>query len=535
MLRVLGGSDHCGFVLAVKVYWTMFESLLSGIWWLFLCFTNPVFLAILCIGAVVFYRWYTKQYGLWKSLGVPGPEGKFPWGNGKVPFVTPIWEIEEFLYEHAKGKYCGYYELRNPVMFVTDPDLIRTITIKDFDSFVNRRTLVASEEFQGMLQVLRDKEWKETRAVMSPTFSASKLKGMHELCIQTSNRLLTYIDDTVKESGFFEAKDTFGRYTMDNIALCAFGVDCNSFDDPNTEFAAKAAKLFSAPGAYGMFHFLLLLVFPKLAMKLPDPVLPILNFFSKVTRDTIKHREESGSTRKDFLQLMLDTKDKEGNRLLTNRSIVDQSVLFYIAGYDTTATLLTFVAYSLVMNKEVQRKVHDEIDACVRKHDGKISYEAVTEMTYLDRVIAESLRLYPPATRGEREARVDYTLPGTDVTIPQGTVVQFPIYCLHRDEQHYPDPLTFDPDRFLPEVKETRHPCTWIPFGSGPRNCIAMRFALFEAKVALVCVLKKFELLPTSKTPSLPLKFDNKSFLLTPEGRQLIITAVNRDKTPDEA
>ncbi|XP_037094220.1 probable cytochrome P450 6a14 [Pollicipes pollicipes] len=122
-------------------------------------------------------------------------------------------------------------------------------------------------------------------------------------------------------------------------------------------------------------------------------------------------------------------------------------------------------------------------------------------MTYLDRVLSETLRLYSPATRLERECTKDYTLPGTNVHLPKGTLVQIPVLVLHRDPDHYPDPLRFDPDRFLPEEREKRHPCAYLPFGQGPRNCIAMRFALFEAKVALAALLQKATLLSTEKSP----------------------------------
>ena len=149
-------------------------------------------------------------------------------------------------------------------------------------------------------------------------------------------------------------------------------------------------------------------------------------------------------------------------------------------------------------------------------------------MTYLDRVVSETLRLYPPAVRTERQSSKDYTLPGTNITLPRGTVVQMPIFALHHDPEYYLDPLKFDPDRFLPEEKERRHPCAYMPFGSGPRHCIAMRFALFEAKVALVALLRELRLEPGPRTPPPPMPLSGEAFLLTPKGEKAYLRAVPR-------
>ncbi|XP_043204918.1 probable cytochrome P450 6a13 [Amphibalanus amphitrite] len=332
-----------------------------------------------------------------------------------------------------------------------------------------------------------------------------------------------------RTGGEIELKDCFGRFTMDNIASCAFGVNCNSFKDPNTEFANNAAKLFEEPTGFAAVRLILLVLLGNAVQKiLPDPLKPVNRFFSSVIKRTINERQTSNQ-RKDFLQLLLDTKDKNGKRVLTDSSIIAQSVLLFIVGYDTTATLLMFAAYCLATNPKVQEGIHAEIDEVLERHEGQLTYEALGEMQQLDRAISETLRLYPPAARIERLSSKEYTLPETNVTIPKGTVVQMPIFTLHRDPDHYPDPMRFDPDRFLPEEKEKRHPCAYIPFGSGPCNCVAMRFALFEAKVALAAMLRETRLEPGPNTPKPPMPLDKRAFLLTPEGKTVFLRATSRD------
>ena len=512
-------------LFAFAMIGVILSALGSVVKWIF----TPLPLAVLACALATVYFFLTRNYGFWKALGVSGPTPTFPYGNAFGPPLLNFLGFEDWIYNKQGGKkYCGYIEMSRPVLYVGDLDLIRAITIKDFEYFTDRRELVISEDFSEMLQVLNGKQWKDTRAVMSPTFSSSKLRAMFQLCLDNASNLNDYVESEMKRADEIELKDCFGRFTMDNIASCAFGVNCNSFQDPNSEFAKNAAELFKAPKGYAAVRLTLVVTLGNAVLKyLPDPLKAVNQFFSRVVNRTLQQRN-SGGPRKDFLQLLLDTKDKDGNRVLTPSSIVAQSVLFFIVGYDTTAKLLTFAAYCLATNPEVQEAIHAEIDEVLERHGGQLTYEAIGEMSHLDRAISETLRLYPPAVRIERQSSKEYTLPGTNLTIPCGTIVQMPIFVLHRDPDHFPDPLRFDPDRFLPEEKEKRHPCAYMPFGSGPRNCIAMRFALFEAKVALVAVLRKNRLEPGPRTPPPPMPLSGDSFLLSPKDDQAYLRAVPR-------
>jgi len=509
----------------------MLGAVLSALGSVALWLLSPVPLAVLAVTLGYVYYFLTKDYDFWPSRGVPGPKPMLPWGQEfGPPFLTSFVDFEDWIYYKQGGKkYCGYMELHRPALYVGDLDLIRAITIKDFEHFTDRRDLVISEDFHEMLSVVNGKKWKTTRAVMTPSFSSSKLKSMHRLCIDNAANLCKYVREEMEQKGEIDLKDSFGRFTMDNIASCAFGVNCNSFQDPNTEFATRAGELFKPPNLYGSFRLICLLLLPKkLAYMLPDPVRPSSEFFSRVVHKTIDHREDKGTSQRDFLQLLLESRDKDGNRVLTTDSIVSQSMLFFIAGYDTTATMLSFAAFSLATRPDCQRAAQLEIDEVLKRHGGQLTYEAVAEMTYMDRVLTETLRLYPPFLRLERQCSKDYTLPGTDVHLPAGTLVQIPVLAVQHDPDNYPDPMCFDPDRFLPEEREKRHPCTWLPFGAGPRNCIAQRFAMFEAKVALVVVLRENMLEPGPRTPPPPMPINDKSFLLSPKPGCAYLKAVPR-------
>ena len=504
-----------------------------GLLWSVLCWAvswllSPLTLAVLVVTVTVIYRYLTRNFSYWPSRGVHGPPPKLPFGTGyrSEDGKWSMTDFDEWLYRDYCGgdrRYCGYLEIGQPVLFVADLELIRAITIKDFEYFTDRRQFAITPSFRKTLSMLNGKEWKDTRAVMTPSFSSSKLKAMHQLCLDNANNLAKYVQEEMETKGHFEIKDVFGRFTMDNIASCAFGVQCNSFEDPNTEFAKHAANtLRPFSPIEGLKILSMLLISNSMERLFPDSRQPSTEFFERVVNATIKHREISDGARKDFLQLLLDTRDREGHRILDNDSIVAQSVIFFVAGYDTTATLLSFATYSLATSPDCQQKVHQELDEVLSRHGGQLTHEAVSELRYLDRVLSETLRLYPPAIRLERQCTKDYRLPGTDVTVPRGMIVQIPAFVIHRDPKYYPDPLKFDPDRFLPEQKEQRDPTAYMPFGAGPRNCIAMRFALFEAKVALAGVLQVGRLVPGPDTPPPPLPYDRSAFLLRPAGDTFI-------------
>lgn len=121
---------------------------------------------------------------------------------------------------------------------------------------------------------------------------------------------------------------------------------------------------------------------------------------------------------------------------------------------------------------EVQEKLRQEVIEFDEKNGGKISYEAVNDMKYLDMVVKETLRKNPPAITLMRQSTQNYVIPGTNVTLPARQSVQIPLHALQQDEKYYPKPEVFDPERFNDEAKQARHPMVFLPFGDGPKNCI---------------------------------------------------------------
>ena len=153
--------------------------------------------------------------------------------------------------------------------------------------------------------------------------------------------------------------------------------------------------------------------------------------------------------------------------------------------YETTAAALNFTSYLLAKNPEIQEKLREEIDRNFPDDNVQCTYDNVFDLEYLDMVLCESMRVYPPIPLHiGRWASQERTICGK--TIPQGTGVLAATWVLHHNEKFWPDPWKFDPERFAPENRDKIIEMTYMPFGEGPRNCIGRRFALMEAKMALV-------------------------------------------------
>jgi cytochrome P450 len=173
---------------------------------------------------------------------------------------------------------------------------------------------------------------------------------------------------------------------------------------------------------------------------------------------------------------------------LCDADIRDQLLTMLIAGHDTSTALLSWALYLLAVHPDVIARVHEEVDRVLGAETPTLAH--TNDLKYLDQVIKETLRLYPPIHLGSRiaAADVDYH----DAVIPAGTRVLYSIYLTHRDQAYWPDPDRFDPDRFSPD--KVHSPYQFLPFGGGPRNCIGRAFAQVEAKIVLARLLQKFDL-----------------------------------------
>ncbi|XP_076040302.1 cytochrome P450 6k1-like isoform X2 [Oratosquilla oratoria] len=243
------------------------------------------------------------------------------------------------------------------------------------------------------------------------------------------------------------------------------------------------------------------------------------DILGEVVRSSLKNCKTSGR-RGDFLDLMLDAKEdnkKQNKYPVTVNTIISQSVLFLIAGHETTASALAFTVFLLAKHQDAQRKLREEIKGLVEIHGG-LTYQALGEAKYLDACLHESLRLYPPAGYMDRTCTKDYVLPQYNLKIEKGTIIGLPIWTINRNPEIFEDPESFRPERFLPENKTAEKAFSFMSFGQGPRNCIGMRFALLESKLLLAHLILKLEMVPVPGHENVPPLRPSPNLIATKDG-----------------
>ena len=295
--------------------------------------------------------------------------------------------------------------------------------------------------------------------------------------------------------------DWFSKLTLEVILSTAFGLEAEVQNGKDNELLTEGKKFFSTPQIIRQISRLpfgpaLLRFLAMLRRQRPE-------YFQEVATEILKARRQQGfSGRKDLLDLMMHATDEtttEGVSRLSDEEVVAQSVVFLLAGYETSSNTLAFTLYYLVVNPEMQEKLRTQIREALETNAKKgCLYDIVKNIDYLDCVIKESQRLCPSAVHVNRECHQDFDLSG--IHIPAGTEVVIPIYALHHDPDAWKDPEKFDPERFRGARKDTHHLFQFLPFGGGPRNCIGMRFALLEIKIALVKILSKYKFVRSAKT-----------------------------------
>jgi cytochrome P450 len=177
-----------------------------------------------------------------------------------------------------------------------------------------------------------------------------------------------------------------------------------------------------------------------------------------------------------------------------------------VAGYDTTAVTMSKCLWLLARSPEIQDRLQAEIEGALESYDNsggddQLDYLTVQNLKYLDMVINEDMRLHTPVGFMSRVCTKEFAMPGTGLKIPVGSELHIMPASIHMDEQHYLNPTRFDPEIFCKEARATRHPMASMPFGQGPQACIGSRFALLEAKIAIVTVLRKCRMKTCPETP----------------------------------
>lgn len=486
--------------------------------------TFEILAAVIAVFVVLYY-YMTSTFDFWKIRGVAGPKPYAFTGNiaqmllGRKSMGD---YLEELYFEYKDEPLVGIFARRSPVLVVRDLDMIKDVLIKDFTTFSDRgiRVLDKIEPLSQHLFILETKRWRPLRMRFSPTFTSGKLKEMFKLIVECADHLEQCLEGIAAKGEPIDPRELTAKFTTDVIGSCAFGIEMNALADEDSEFRKMGREFFtvdfkailknrfrnSVPTFYNLLGYIL-------------PTDKITRFFRATITDAIDYRKKHNIVRHDFVNTLIELKDhpeKVKDVELTDDLLTAQAFVFFIAGFETSAGTMSNALYELALNPKIQDKLREEINDEYKKHGEIMQYENIKEMSYLDQVFRETLRKYPPLSFLMRESVADYTFTGTKASIPKGIKVWLPISAIQRDPEIYPDPDVFKPERFTKEAASERHPMTYLPFGDGPRNCIGARFAVFQSKIGLIKILRKYKVEVCDKTPKTYEKAPN-AFILSPK------------------
>lgn len=341
--------------------------------------------------------WYVRRsFAYWKSLNVPHSEPIFPFGNIKgLGKTTSFLQFMVNYYKTFKGtsKMCGLYFFMRPIGMLLDLDLIKNVLVKEFPSFNDRNFYYNEKDdpLSAHLVSLDGNSWKNVRVKMTPTFSSGKMKYMFSTIAELGNHLKDHLCEAIKTSDELDIKSITSRFTMDVIGTCAFGIECNTLNDTNSDFYRIGRMAMEKPRHNPRFAFLLSDIKP-LARFLGIKTIrdEVSTFFMNVVQNTIEYREKNNVQRNDFMDLLMklktDENDGDLSKGLTVNQIAAQSFLFFAAGYETSSTTMLFTLYELALNQDIQSKLRQEIQRAMDKH-GELTYEMMMDIPYLDQVI----------------------------------------------------------------------------------------------------------------------------------------------------
>lgn len=409
-------------------------------------------------------------------------------------------------------KYGRVYKMclgRSPSIVVTDPEIIKQITVKEFWKFANRPPFVKpNPPLNSGLFIARDETWRRIRHTLTPTFTASKLKHIVPIIENASEKLKTKMQKYAETGESVDVVRLFSLFALDVIMRAAFGMENDIQMNPDPVLVEKARNVFQTPlwvRFFSMFPFWG--YFSRYAK-----ILQGIDYFLEIVKSILQERRTKGFTgSKDLVHLMLKAHEEhvDGVSKLSENEIMAQSIVFLVAGFETTGNTLTSTAYYLATNPEVQDRLIREIDELMETSEDVPLYDLVQKAGYMDQVISEVLRIAGPAFLIFRECEEDTIIKG--IRFPKGCGVSIPSYVLHRDPGFWDNPLEFNPDNFSPEAKEKRDPFAFLPFGVGPRQCIGMRLALLELKIGLLQVMQRFKF---ERAPETVEKLEHRAVLI---------------------
>jgi cytochrome P450 len=401
-----------------------------------------------------------------------------------------------FLFQHLAVTYgdIAHYKIGwNHIVFLNHPDYIREILVVQNDNFTKERTVRRSKMLLGEGMITAEgAEHRRQRQVAQPAFHRQRIPEYADTIVREASSM----GETFRAGEQRDIALDMMHLTLNVVAQTLFAADLR---DEVHELADAINRIM------GLYNFLVMLPAAELLVHVRPPGLAAFVRARKridavVYRMIEAHRKE-GIAAGSLLDMMLAASPDRSQS--AEKSLRDQVITIFLAGYETVANALSWTWYLLSQNPECESRFHAEIDRELQRRAP--TYDDIPRLRYVEMVLAESMRLYPPAWAMGRYALADFRL--GDYFLPAKTTVLMSQFITHRDERFFPDPLRFDPERFTPEAKLKRQKFTYFPFGAGFRQCIGESFAWMEGILVLATLAQrwKFSLVPGHRVEPEPL------------------------------
>jgi cytochrome P450 len=396
----------------------------------------------------------------------------------------PLGFITRMRVEH--GRFVAVTLVRERVILANDPELIREVLVTKARSFHKDRGIRMAKHLLGEgLLSSEDEFHKRQRRLSQPAFHRERIAAYGEQMARLAQRGM----DRWRNGATVDITREMMRITLTIAAKTLFNTEVEAEAEELGESLTQAMEMF-APG---------LLPIIEVLKNLPLPMTRRFDAakarLDRTVYRMIEERRRNPIDHGDVLTMLLLAQDTEGDGgRMSDEQLRDEAMTIFLAGHETTANALAWTIYLLSQHPEVEARLHAEVDAVL--HGRTPGSSDMKRLTYTERVFRESMRLYPPAWGMGRVSHEPVELGG--VLIPAGQTILVSQWVMHRDPEYFPDPLRFDPDRWLPERCAALPKFAYFPFGAGPRMCIGEGFAWMEGVLVLATFAQqwRFQLVP---------------------------------------
>jgi cytochrome P450 len=405
----------------------------------------------------------------------------------------------EFLNNIARthGDIVQYKAFHESLYLINHPDGIRRVLVENSRNYsINDRTrqLLALTLGDGLF-VSEGALWLRQRRLMQPLFHQRYVDLFSGAMIQTTHeRIEQWRHEQSKDASYkVDITHEMMELTVRIAVRALFGVDIRDDVSVVGEAVTTIIRLFSM-----WIRSSLILFLPFSVLKALPQYRQAVGELNRVVYRLINERRQHNFEKNDLLGLLMTSQDQETGEFMSDRQLRDEVTTLLIAGHETTATALSWLFYNIAIFPEIRERLYKEVLSVVGQRD--ITVQDLENLPFTKMVAAETLRLYPPAWVMFRRTLSNDEIEG--VPIPANRFITISPFAIHRHPRYWSNPDKFYPEHFLPEVVKERHPFAYIPFGSGPRQCIGRHFAITEIQIVVAMIAQSFELIPYSATPA---------------------------------